>query len=159
MLRYVPTLLLIACGTLVAVEGEVVDTQNPAQILLESEGGIASLRVRVRLDSGTALLTREVCSLSASAEQCGERGNRQSVTIARAEVSRLFGYTMTAEFRALRADYGTSTQGADLMEHRITITANGRTRSVHGDDLTRPEPMAALMAELNKGLQSIVGSG
>jgi hypothetical protein len=63
-------------------------------------------------------------------------------------VSRIFGYTVTAEFRALRADYGRSSQGADLFDHTVSITANARTRRIHADDVTRPEPLAALMNEL-----------
>ena len=150
--RLLPVLALLACGTIVAAEGEVLDPTTPARIQVESQGGIASLRILVRLDSGAATLTRETCALAVPVAECGTRGNRELVTIARAEVARLFGFTMTAEFRALRADYGTSSQGADLMTHRLTITANGRTRTIVGDDVTRPDPMADLMAELNREL-------
>jgi hypothetical protein len=148
--RVLPALVLAACGTLVAVEGEIPDTETPAQIVLESTGGIAALRIRLHLDSGSATLARETCRLSDSPSQCGLRGSRETFTIARAEVSRLFSYTLTAEFRALRADYGSSTQASDLMGHSLSITANGRTRRILADAMTRPEPMASFMTELSR---------
>ena len=153
-MRFFPIVLLVAaCGTIVAIEGEVPDSHTPAQIAVESTGGIATLRVRLRLDSLSGIVSRETCSLSVPATECGSRGNRESAAIAKAEVTRIFALTAAAEFRALRADYGHSTQGADLMEHRVSVTANARTRAITADDITRPEPLAGLMSELSRSVK------
>lgn len=153
-MRFFPIVLFAAgCGTLVAVEGEGPDPRTPAQIAVESTGGIASLRVRLRLDSLTGIVSRETCSLSVPMTECGSRGNREVSAITRAEVSRIFALTATAEFRALRADYGRSTQGADLMDHEVSVTASGRTRAIKADDITRPEPLAGLIGELSRAVK------
>lgn len=132
-------LMATGCAVLTAIEGEVPDTRTPAQILITSEGGIASLRVRLRLDSLGRTVTRETCSLGVPAAECGSRGNREVSAVAPAEVSSAFAATQSTEFRGLRADYGTSTQGADLMTHSVSVTANGRTRAIRGDDITMPQ--------------------
>ncbi len=136
-----------ACGNALTVGDP--DPQGSPAIFLESLGGIASLRVQLRLDSTRATLTRETCAMTVSAANCGMTGRREVVSVAAADVSRLFAMTTTAEFRALRSDYGSSTQGADLMSHKLTVTTAGRTRSVQGDDITRPEAMSRLMVALN----------
>lgn len=141
--------VMSGCGLMTAVEGEVPDPQTPSQIVITSEGGIAALRIRLRLDSLSRTVTRETCSLGASAAECQSRGQRQSVTVSAAEVADAFAATQTVAFRALRADYGTSTQGADLMGHRFAITANSRTRSIHGDDITLPQLPRDLHARLS----------
>lgn len=142
-------LLGAGCGNALALPG--VETPGAtASITLESVGGIASLRVRLHLDSAGATLTRETCGMNVSGTSCGSSGRRDVTTVPPAEVSRLFAMTNTSEFRALRADYGRSTQGADLMDHRLAIISGGRLRTIHADDITRPEAMAALMAALNR---------
>lgn len=139
---------LAACGTFFEAEGEVIDTQTPAQVVVESVGGIAGIRLRLRLDSSSATVTRQTCRAGLLEAECVALGQRDTITISRAEVKRIFGLTVTAEFRALRADYGNTSQGADLFDHTVSITANSRTRRIHADDVTRPDLLAALIDEL-----------
>ena len=153
-MRFFPIVVFAAgCGSLVSVEGGTPDPLTPANISVEATGGIASLRVRHRLDSLSGVVSRETCSLSVPITECGTRGNHQSSTISRAEVSRIFALTSTAEFRALRADYGRSTQGADLMDYQFSVTVGGRTRGIKADDITRPEPLAGLIGELSRAVK------
>ncbi len=140
---------LAACGNTLSVAVDLPVPQATPVIQLESLGGIASLRVQLRLDSTTATLSRETCGMTVTAAECGIRGRRDVIGVPAADVARLFAMTTTADFRALKADYGHSTQGADLMDHTLTITTGGRTRSVRGDDITRPDLMAGVMAALN----------
>lgn len=136
-----------ACGNALTIGDP--DPQGSPAIVLESLGGIASLRVQLRLDSTSATLTRETCAMTVSATNCGMMGRREVVSVTAADVNRVFAMTTTAEFRALRSDYGSSTQGADLMTHKLTVTSAGRTRSVQGDDITRPGEMGRVMVALH----------
>lgn len=142
-----------ACGKQ-PVEGEIQQLGLPAQLTVTSEGGIAALRVIVRLDSATGLLSRATCQLSVSSDECGTKGHLDQVTLSSQQVASTFAITQSPEFRALRSDYGTSTQGADLMGHSVTVIANHRTREIKGDDLTLPPAIGRLKGALYTPLQS-----
>jgi hypothetical protein len=69
-------------------------------------------------------------------------------TLSRVAVDELFQRARRAEFRALRADYGTTRGGADMMEHRLTIRASGVRRSIVADDGTMPTLMAQFVHDI-----------
>jgi hypothetical protein len=148
MSRLLALICLAACGTVATAELNAPALGATASVTLESTGGIASLRILVRIDSVNRTLQRDVCPLAVSSAECGSRGRRETVRLAAIDVAHLFGLTATAEFRALRPDYGRSTQGADLMDHLVVVTANGRVQRVRADDITRPTPVAELMTEI-----------
>ena len=115
-----------SCGQKHPVEGALHDRVGaPAEIVLTSEGGIATMRVIVRLDSATGALTRATCRMPVSAEECGTLGHLDQKTLTTPQVDSIFRITQTREFQSLKRDYGSSTKGADLMGHAVTVTTNG----------------------------------
>jgi hypothetical protein len=58
---------------------------------------------------------------------------------------------------ALADDYGVTTNGADMKSYVLTITLEGRTKTVRADDGTMPSPMRritdALRAAIAAGRQ------
>lgn len=148
----VSALVFLACGTIVAVEGETPTPNATAAIVVEAVGGIAGSRHITRVDSAAKRVTLDICSASDSLSQCAARGNRVTRDITQETVRALFAATQTAEFRALRADYGYSTQGADLFVYEFRLTVNGRTRSIRADALTQPKPLGRLLGSVSKAL-------
>lgn len=137
-----------ATGTL---EPEYPDT-GPARILIVAEGGIAALRTITVVDSASATLSYSLCSIGTAESGCGLGVPTRLITLTREQVRDLFAKTMTDEFRALRPDYGSSTQGADLRGYIVTVTRNGLTKTVRGDDVTRPQLLADFMAAVGAPL-------
>jgi hypothetical protein len=149
----VAAMLAASCGQH-PVMGEILDLSSPSQIVVTSEGGIAALRTIVRLDSASRVLTSVTCGLGVPIADCGTRGYTDQATLSPQRVDSAFAITQAPDFRALRADYGSSTQGADLMGHSVSVTANHRTRLIKGDDMTLPLPVHKLRSALATSLQS-----
>lgn len=146
--------LVAGCGQKHPVAGAIQDRVGaPAEIVLTSEGGIATMRVIVRLDSATGALTRTTCRMPTSAEECGTLGHLEQKTLTTPQVESIFRITQTQEFQALKRDYGSSTKGADLMGHAVIVTTNDRTRTIKGDDITLPETVERLRNALYIPLQ------
>ena len=149
----VAAMLVLACSQHPVV-GEIQDLGTPAQIVVTSEGGIATLRTIVRLDSASRVITRVTCGLSVPITDCGARGHSDQTTLSPRQVDSAFAITQSPDFRALRDDYGSSTQGADLMGHSVSVTANHRTRMIKGDDITLPLPVRKLTSALFTSFQT-----
>ena len=60
----------------------------------------------------------------------------------RATIDALYAKAATPAFRALRADYGSTKNAADMQWHVLTIRTNGRVRTLQADDGTMPSLMA-----------------
>jgi hypothetical protein len=136
-----PGIALLGCGVSTAIEGEVRDLSAAPSIEVLADGGIAALHILNRVDSATAGVQYSLGPI------CGEGGScqpRDTVTgsISQAQVDALYARAARPEFRALRADYGTTTQGADMMGYTVIIRANGRTRTIRADDGTMPSLLA-----------------
>lgn len=135
--------VLAGCGgstATTALDGELLVQGTPSVIRTESMGGIAALHEVAEIDSASGQVSWRIGGLCAQptcpASDCAT-GLLDAATVAE-----LFGRTTTLPFRQLRRDYGHSTQGADLMGYRIVIRANGRERTIAGDDITLP-PLAS----------------
>ena len=133
--------LAAGCGAVTAAEGEVTDVQSAPSIEVLADGGIAALHILNRVDSTSAEARYSMGPICGSTGTCQPRDTLTG-TLTRAQVDALFARTLEPEFRALRADYGTTTQGADMMGYTVIIHANDRTRTIRADDGTMPSLLA-----------------
>jgi hypothetical protein len=131
----------LACGAITAAEGEVLDTDSPASIEVLADGGIAALHILNHVDSTTGQAHYSVGPICPSSGTCQPRDTLEG-QLTRAQVDALFARAAESEFRALHADYGTTTQGADMMGYTVIIRANDRTRTIRADDGTMPSLLA-----------------
>jgi hypothetical protein len=107
-------------------------------ILMEREGGIGTLYMRESMEGGTrrfVATTHRICSVpqcqAAMDSSSGDLPLEAAIAIASA-VDRV-------NFWDLKDDYGRTPNSADMMEHRLTVRLNGRTKTVRGDDGSFPE--------------------
>lgn len=130
---------LLGCGQ-ARIVGEVDDPSAPAGIVRESLGGIASLRVRLTLDSATRSWGHRACAMHSSVDQCNDYRAQGLATEAARDS--LFSVVRSADFRALRSRYPAPANVADGMAHSLTITTEGRTRTITwGDGARIPESL------------------
>lgn len=137
----------IACAEITAAEGEVPAPGAPPGIRVEALGGIAALHAVAEIDSAAAQGAWSMGPICGAGQPCMPRDTLEG-PIARGAIDALFVRTYAPEFRALRADYGWSTQGADLRGYVVTIRANGRTRTLRADDGTMPTLMAQFVNDV-----------
>ena len=130
-----------ACGTITAAEGEVLDTVSPASIEVLADGGIAALHILNSVDSTTGQVHYSVGPMCLQGGTCQPRDTLTG-QLTRAQVDALYARAAEPEFRSLRADYGTTTQGADMMGYTVIIRGNDRTRTIRADDGSMPSLLA-----------------
>lgn len=145
------------CGAgATAVEGEMANVTEPAGIHIEGLGGIAALRQVFHVDSATGAAFYTMGPLCAPGTQCPANDSVNGV-IERASVDAYFGFAATPPFRALRADYGTTPQGADMRGYVVTIIANKRARTIRGDDGSIPPLLSEFMTNVERAVLTAVG--
>lgn len=137
-----------ACGSITAAEGEVSDAGRPPGIRVDALGGIAALHAIAEIDSATAIGSWSMGPLCDDGRSCMPRDTLVG-SVPRTMIEAFFIRTYQPEFRSLRADYGASTQGADMRGYIVTIRANGRTRTLRADDGTMPSLMAHFVNDVN----------
>lgn len=145
-------LLVSACGASVA--GLVEDRDATPGIVFESTGGIATLRVIVKLDSTTSVWSRATCSLSTSAQDCAAQGHVEQGTTSAAVRDRLFADARTDAFLRLPARFAATTTVADGMEHRLVISTAGFRRTIEWETgATLPALLEQFMTSLHAAVR------
>lgn len=122
-----------ACGQ-APVEGEVIDPGVAARVVRESVGGIASLRVRTELDSTSKSWKVITCPMSLEGAACESKGHVTTGFASPASILALYNIGRSDAFRALKSHYRATGQVADGMSHTLTISAEGRTRTLQWED-------------------------
>jgi hypothetical protein len=126
-------------GVPTGLEGaRTVATLPGFSILMEREGGIGTLYMRESMEGETrrfVATTHRICSVphcqAAMDSASGALPFDAAIAIA-AAVDRV-------NFWALKDDYGRTPNSADMMDYRLTIRSNGRSKTVRGDDGTFPD--------------------
>src|SRR5690349_15879256 len=116
---------------------------NGATIEVLAEGGFAALAVRhvVTHDDRKYLYTnRHLC-----AQPCGAPLDSASGTLNAAAADSLFNIVLAHGPFALKDDYGTTRNGADMFSYTVQISAEGKSKTVRFDDGTMPEEMRAIL--------------
>ncbi len=122
-----------ACGQS-PVEGEVLDPGVAARVVRESVGGIAALRVRTELDSASKSWKVITCPMSLEGAACESKGHVTTGFASPASIIALYDIGRSDAFRALKSRYRANGQVADGMSHTLTISAEGRTRTLQWED-------------------------
>jgi hypothetical protein len=141
----------VACRSVLFAEGETPDPTNAASIDATALGGIAALRIVYHVDSATGAATYQMGPLCDAVTNCPTNVSLAG-QVDRATIDELYARAASPAFRALRADYGTTRNAADMQTHVLTIRTNGRVRSIQADDGTMP----TLMAQFNNDVVSAV---
>jgi hypothetical protein len=112
-------------------------------IEVEREGGLGGIYQR-RVIDGDAMTyvatTHRICSVSRCQAAIDSASGRLSAEALRT----IAAAALAPAVWELRADYGRTPNSADMFEHRLTVNASGRTKSVKGDSGTFPEPASAV---------------
>jgi hypothetical protein len=111
-----------------------------SSIQLISSGGIAVLyTLQVVHGSGPDFLTvnRTGCSI----EGCQVLLDSASGVLSLDSAQALFAAVSAESPFTLADDYGVTTNGADMKSYVLTVTLDGRTKSIRADDGTMPPPM------------------
>lgn len=150
------TALVAACAQL-PVEGEVLQPGVTPAISQEAVGGIASLRVRLQLDSASGAWESTTCPMHLDATACASSGSKAVGTATPAVVAQLYGSAREDAFRALKSSYAPTGQVADGMQHTLTISGEGRTRRIEwGDGANLPAALSQFSAALYQATTATV---
>lgn len=144
------TLALTAAVAVVACSssGEASDpavsffrTSNGATVEVTALGGIAGAREHqlVRRDDRTYATSLRYGSGSGSALDTA------SGTLSAAAADSLFDIIFEQSPFSLQDDYGDTHGAADAMIYTLVVTADGRTKAIHADDVTMPPQMRRIV--------------
>src|SRR4051812_26553755 len=158
-------LLLAACAhqpagaatTPDAEPGAAAATREPTSLVVHSWGGIASINVLREVTRGAPARYYGYSRLTCGAA-CNSPMDTISGTLTAPQAERIWRAVRAAGLDTLRADYGTSSRGADLMLHEIVVTDSSGKRTFDGDDLTLPPALKALMDEVAAVLREARGT-
>jgi hypothetical protein len=128
---------------------------NGATLELSSAGGIAGLQVHqlIRHDDRTYVsTTRRICSPA-----CGAPIDSISGTLSTAADDSLFNIAWEQTPFSLNDDYGHTLGGADMMSYALTVSFNGRTKTIAADDGTMPPQMRTIISSMRAIITASAG--
>lgn len=162
------TLILLACMAVTAcatshegIEGEVAAPGMPAHISwtdLSFAGGSGHLTITT-IDSASAGYTVTMCETAVVSAQCPESSPTRQGVLAAAIRDRLFFAPTSAAFRALRAEYRStsSIRPPDLQTVTLTITASERSRQITWESaVAMPGALASYLCELQSARGDLI---
>ena len=146
--------LSMACASSNPTAGGSDTAGNSPGAIVEvtAEGGFAALfnRQRVRHDDRRFVLAqRHLCSTS-----CPAPLDSASGTLSAGATDSLFSIVLDQARLLEKDDYGTTRNGADMMTYAIVLTADGRTRTIRGDDGAMPEPARRILAAVRETISA-----
>jgi hypothetical protein len=109
-------------------------SSSGAKIEISAVGGIAALAINHSIrhdDRGYVYTQRHICN-----DLCPATDSA-SGTISTVIVDSIFKAALPAAL-ALKDDYGTTPNGADMMSYTLRVTANGTTKTIKADDGSMP---------------------
>lgn len=144
----------MACASNNPTAGTGDRSENAAGAMIEvtAEGGIAALSNRQRAqhdDRRFVLVQRRLCSTTCLAPMDSASG-----TLSIGATDSLFSIVLGQARLLEKDDYGTTRNGADMMTYSIVLTADGRTRTIRGDDGTMPEPARRILAAVRETISA-----
>jgi hypothetical protein len=126
-----------ACASSPTVDnGSDFDSFNGARVEASAEGGFAALSISRKVDHDTRAFSfsqRRICGTACPAPMDSASG-----TLAPAVTDSIFNVILQDARTLSRDDYGLTKNAADMMTYTIRLTANGRVRTIRGDDGTLP---------------------
>jgi len=145
---------LAACATNAATESAQLRldqlSSSGASIEISAQGGIAALSVNhmVRHDDHTYLYTqRPICSGICPALDSA------SGTLPSLVVDSLFKAALPAAL-ALKDDYGTTGNGADMMSYVVRVSSAGSTKTIKADDGTMPPELRRIVTGVRQTIDA-----
>lgn len=135
-----------------AGSGDPSTNTSGAMVEVTAEGGIAALSSRQRVqhdDLHFVLVQRRICGTT-----CSPPMDSASGTLNAGAADSLFAIVLDQARRLEKDDYGTTRNGADMMTYTIVVTADGRTRTIRGDDGTMPEPARRILAAVRESISA-----
>lgn len=144
------SLLVAACGTFSGAEGPSPDGR--AAIDVTTSGGLAALQFHARIDSTSGAFSYTYGPICMSAPCRAMESASGSLT--RAEVDSFFARARQPEFRALRTDYGTTPNSADLRLTTLRLYASGVLRTIRADDGTMPTLLAHYLHDVELAVRA-----
>jgi len=123
-----------------------------AKVQISAEGGIAALTVMHRVDHDTrafAYSQRRICGSS-----CGAPMDTTGGVLSASTTDSLFNVVLENARRLTKDDYGITKNGADMMAYTIRITADGRTRTIRGDDGSLPDPAREIVSVVRQAISA-----
>jgi hypothetical protein len=129
-------------------------TLNGSSLELSTVGGLAGLQVHqlVRHDERTYVsTTRRICS-----PVCAPVDSIAGALPAAADDS-LFNIAWQQDPFAMKDDYGHTPGSADMVTYTLTVTFNGRTKSLTADDGTMPAPMRTIVESMRGIINAAAG--
>jgi hypothetical protein len=120
---------------------------------MEREGGIGTLYMRESMEGETrrfVATTHRICSVS----QCQAAIDSASGPLPMEAALAIAAAVNRANFWDLRDDYGRTPNSADMMEHRLTIRVNGRSKTVRGDDGSFPDEARQVQNALHTAIMA-----
>jgi hypothetical protein len=128
---------------------------NGATLELSSAGGIAGLQVHqlIRHDERTYVsTTRRICSPA-----CGAPIDSISGILSAAADDSLFNIAWEQTPFSLNGDYGHTLGGADMVSYALTVSFNGRTKTIAADDGTMPPQMRTIITSMRGMITASAG--
>jgi len=140
-----PLIAAAACAT-TNLTATGVDSSPALGVTVEvvAEGGFAALSVKHRVEHDSrafAVVQRRMCT-----DTCAAPMDTASGILSPARTDSLFRAVLMEAGALPRDDYGTTRNAADMMLYTIRLTADGRVRTIRGDDGTLPEAARHIMA-------------
>lgn len=146
----------LVAATACATSGPTMDSDagslNGAKVEISAEGGFAALAVRQHVEHDTrsfAFSQRRLCGTT-----CGAPTDTASGTLAASATDSLFNVVLEQARSLAKDDYGITRNGADMMTYTIRITADGRMRTIRGDDGSLPEAGRTLMNSVRAAISA-----
>lgn len=144
LLSIVVAMATTACAsTSPTLDGNTDGNLTGAKVDITAEGGFAALTVTHRVDHDTrafAFSQRRICGTS-----CAPPTDTTSGMLSPAKADSLFNVVLQNAHALTKDDYGITKNGADMMSYAIRITADGRTRTIRGDDGSLPAPAREIL--------------
>jgi hypothetical protein len=123
-----------------------------AKVEIAAEGGFAALSVMHRVDHDTrtfAFSQRRICGATCAAPMDTTDG-----VLSPAKTDSLFNIVLQNARALTKDDYGITKNGADMMAYAIRITAEGRTRTIRGDDGSLPDAARQIVAAIRQTISA-----
>lgn len=166
MTRVLASLALLALAACARPERDAPTTPETARnavavegfsISLEREGGLGSLLIRSAVDGQTSrwiATTHRICSVPS----CQAAMDSASGTLRAEKVREIADAVEKSGIFGLADDYGRTPNSADMMTYTLSVRANGRAKSVRGDDGTFPQAAREVQALLERAITEARGA-
>jgi len=125
---------------------------NGAKVEVSDVGGFAALSIAQIVDHDTrgfSYSQRRICGTTCQAPM-----DTASGALGPATTDSIFNVVLEQARQLPKDDYGTTTNAADMMTHTIRLTANGRVRTIRGDDGTFPAAARRIVSTVREAISA-----